>query len=175
MNTITIKDNSQLEESVSLFKIYSNTENFPLNVVSYVAIPSEDFKIVYYNLEQNSEGLLLTLNKPSDPTIIPLDIPMNSGLSFIIFNNKPFIESEDWKNFLNICITKFKEKDSINRSYTSLYNRVIYCDGVELRVKLLADRGIIAIMARDKEQFRESTLESVKLIINLIEELFLNE
>lgn len=141
----------------SLFKKINKIEN-PIEEKTIYEIQL-DTDIVFTNKLFYTKDLLLSEDSTNS---FPIKIYKNTGLMFCYLSN-----SELKNSILEKLVQKFQEEDTAYIKYT-IHPRRIYANGLELAVKEIKNRGIIAIYCRENIPYRGDTKNTKKCILDIL-------
>lgn len=152
------------------FNTFITDEVFPEKSTVINVDTSVDFS--FQNIKYQEVNDLLIAPKNYDKNTFNIEIKRSSGIAiFFMHSTSLKINANEFKSIL---IEEFIAADNENIKYFMTPTR-LYADGIELAIKYLKDKGIIAIYSRALKPFRKNKTETVEIITATLRDLVENE
>ena len=154
---------------IRYFNAFITDEVFPEKSTVINVDTSVDFS--FQNIKYQEANGLLIAPKNYDKNVFNIEIKCNSGIAILFIHKTSLKINAD--EFKNILIREFTEMDTEDIKYFITPTR-LYADGIELAIKYLKDKGIIAIFSRALKPFRKNKTETIEIITTTLKDLVEN-
>ena len=145
--------------------IVTSDEIFP--DVSQIIEIKLDNRFSFQNLFFDKKGLYIG-KESENSSLFNIEIFPHSGLAILLLNNKPLNFEEDFLK--DVLISKFRDEDSTSILYIKRPGR-IYANSLELSIKCLQSKGIVAIYSRSIIPFRNDINNTKSIIREVLEQV----